>query len=77
MAAISTHLHDKPYLVATTTKPDLIHRKWNHLGTLQAPSHRAAAYAAYKETGDIVGQSNNVHGVVYLFSCGLSICVSL
>lgn len=77
MAAISTHLHDKPYQVATTMDPAKPHRKWDHRGTHYAPSHRSAAYNAYKGDGDIVSESTGAVGVVYLFSCGLSVQVHL
>lgn len=77
MAAISTHLHVRPYQVAVTTDPALPYDKWKQLGINYAPTHRSAAYAVYKGDGDIVGESTGFMGVVFLFSCGLSVQVHI
>jgi hypothetical protein len=75
MAAVSTHLHNKPYQVANTTDPTLIFRKWNHLGNHYCPSPRSAAYSAYKGEGHIESESYGAGGIIYRFSCGLYISV--
>jgi hypothetical protein len=68
---------DKPYQVASTTDPSLPYRKWNHHGTCYAPTHRSAAYNTYKGNGDIIDELTGSHGVIFRFSCGLSVSVGL
>lgn len=77
MIPISTHLHAKPYQVATTTDTSLPFRKWDHRGTFWAPSHRSAAYDAVDGHGDIVGGKLGEHGSYYRFASGLWVCVHL
>jgi hypothetical protein len=77
MAAISTHLHHRPYQVATATDLNLPHRKWRHHGTFRAPTHRSAAYDVYKGIGNVIDEFAGPHGIIYRFSCGLFVCVGL
>jgi hypothetical protein len=69
MAAISTHLHHKPFQVAVAADKALPLRKWNHLGTLGAVSSREAAYRA-GVPGNIIRESASAHGIVYEFLGG-------
>jgi hypothetical protein len=64
MAAISEHLHTRPYQVATSTDPDLPLHKWSHRGTQHAVSHRSAAFLF--GTGTPV-ESCSATGVVFAF----------
>lgn len=77
MIPISTHLHLKAYQVATTTNPDLPYRKWDHLGTVYAVTHRSAALNIYKGEGEIVDERTTRDSVVFVFSCGMFISVKL
>ncbi len=74
MASVSSHLHTRPYRVATTTEPSQPFRKWDHIGIRHAVSHRSAAFLATE--GDIVGESSGEQGVVFEFSTGLFVQVS-
>ena len=81
-ADISSHLHSKPFQVAITTDKTLPLRKWNHIGVVQAPSSKSAAYNAYNGSGDITEEfsihpSTERSGTVYKFSTGEFIFVGL
>lgn len=76
MAAISMHLYTRPYQVSTSPDRTLPHRKWHHLGTKHAVSHRSAAFLADAE-GSIVREWNDPVGVVYEFSSGSFVKVTL
>lgn len=86
MASISTHLHRRPYQVAVTNDPRQLFRKWDHLGTYYAPTHRSAAAAAYKGGGSLTDldceakQRTEIHATakcraLFRSSCGLFISV--
>ena len=66
MAAISTHLHHKPYQVAISKIRYAELRKWNHLGTTHCESHATAAYKHGE--GAFVRELPSPHGVVFQFT---------
>lgn len=56
------------YQVAVSSNMSLAHRKWTHLGTVLAVSHRSAAYASGKGHGDVMAEHQDKHGVVFEFT---------
>lgn len=60
-------MNENPYQVAVSSDKSLPHRKWNHLGTVWAVSHRSAAYASGKGSGDVIAEHPGEHGVVFEF----------
>jgi hypothetical protein len=76
MAAISTHLHHRPYQVSVTKDPNLPYRKWRHLhGTKWAVSHKQALVVA-GIPGSIVRVLNRPE-LVFEFSTGDFVRVTL
>lgn len=70
MAAISTHLHNRPFQVATTTDIKLPLRKWNHLGIIWGVSHRTAAYVAMQFQHCLVQEFMCYDGLTFQFANG-------
>ena len=60
-------MKQNPYQVAVSADKGSPHRKWTHLGTVWAESHRSAAYASGKGSGDVVAEHPDEHGVVFEF----------
>ena len=66
MSRISEHLDARPFQVAISTDRALPLRKWDHRGTIHAPSSRSAAYLA-GVAGDIIAEHVTADGIAYEF----------
>ena len=76
MTSISNHLHVKPYQVAFSHDENLILRKWDHRGTINAVTHREAAYKASEYKYNIVREFSRLDGTIFVLSNGQFIRVA-
>lgn len=73
MAAISTHLHRKPFQVAVSADMELEFRKWNHLGTRWDVSPRNVAHKVGE--GAVLAEHARHGRLVFSFSTGQFVSV--